>query len=629
MKKIAYIITMIYMLTCMTACVDLDTAPYAQATGGNMWSTESLVEMGVTGVYTSLKMPIYSYDMVGAKLWVGYYGLDVLGMSGSSRLGMSGLFAGSVTPGNSYFSDTWKWCYDGIHRANAAIANIPGADMDEGKKAKRLAEMKVLRAFFYGRLNEIYGNGGLGVPLYLEPVAAEDAILSQTPEAEIWARVIQDLTEAIDEPNLPNNDIGGEGRVSKGCAHALRGRAYLITKQYDKAGADFAKVSECGYALYTGAGDLSYKMLFKQANEQCEEMILSIQYIEEPTKAYGSTLQKYVAAFQQGSKDARGCWTDIRVAPAVVELYEVINPDGSVKSFNWTDFIPEWESTTAEDRKVFFVRDSLVNGKGIHSTVTTIINGTGFNKVSANAKALYLPEGNEERIKKAYANRDPRLAFNVVTPYAEFIGVNSNSTAEGTYVYRWPVPGKPYFDQAQSESNYVEGYKPSGCANAQSELVYMHRKFVGEGLEFAYRESNPIDEPIIRYADVLLLWAEALIESGNLPEAKAKVKQVRDRVGIATPDAPFTNQTTARNYVRDERRREFVGEGINFFDEMRWRTLKETKFDRKFVEQVYGGQVSTGGTYDWLGDQWYTWPVPKTEIERNPNLKPTPGWIYN
>lgn len=156
----------------------------------------------------------------------------------------------------------------------------------------------------------------------------------------------------------------------------------------------------------------------------------------------------------------------------------------------------------------------------------------------------------------------------------------------------------------------------------------MHRKFVGEGLEFAYRKSNSIDEPIIRYADVLLQWAEALVEMNDLAGAKAKVKMVRDRVNINTPDVSFASQSKARDYVRDERRREFVGEGINFFDEMRWRTLKETKFDRKQVEQVYGGSVSTGGTYGWVGDYWYTWPVPKTEIENNPNLKKTPGWIY-
>ncbi|MDR1706581.1 MAG: RagB/SusD family nutrient uptake outer membrane protein [Prevotella sp.] len=630
MKKIAYFIATIYMLVNITACVDLDTAPYSEATGNNMWSTESLVEMGVTGVYNSVKKPIYSTSMVGAGLWVGYYGLDVLGMSGSSRLGMNSLFTSNVNPGNSYFSNMWKWCYDGVHRANAAIVNIPLASMDEGKKAKRVAEMKILRAFFYGRLNEVFGNTGLGVPLYLKPVAATEAYLSQSPESEVWKQIIADLTDAINEPNLPNKDTAKEGRVSKGVAYALRGRAYLITKEYDKAAADYTKVGECGYKLFTDAGAQSYKMLFKQANEQCDEMIFSIQYIEEPTKAYGSTLQKYVAAFQQGSLDSRGCWTDIRIAPAVVELYESVDPvTGAVSDFKWSNYLPEWDNLSVEDRKVFFLRDKMLNGTVINSAVTNVVDGSvGLGSVSSAAKALYLQEGNEGRIKKAYANRDPRLTFNVVTPYSEFRGVNSNSTAEGTYVYRFPVVNKAYFDQSTSDGKYRDGYTPSGSANAEKELVYIHRKFVGEGLEFAYRESNPIDEPIIRYADVLLQWAEALVEKNDLAGAKAKVKMVRDRAGINTPDAPFTNQTTARNYVRDERRREFVGEGINFFDEMRWRTLKETKFDRKQVEQVYGGKVSTGGTYEWIGDHWYTWPVPKTEIEMNPNLTKTPGWIY-
>ncbi|MFV0329134.1 MAG: RagB/SusD family nutrient uptake outer membrane protein [Dysgonomonas sp.] len=635
MRKIAYFIITIYMLVSTTACVDLDTTPYSQATGGNMWSTENLVEMGVVGVYNSVKKPIYSTGMVGAGLWVGYYGLDVLGMSGSSRLGMDGLFTSGVKPSNSYFSNMWKWCYDGVHRSNAAIAHIPDADMDPVKKNIRLAEVKILRAFFYCRLNEIFGNGGLGVPLYLKPVDASEAYLVQSPESEVWDQIIADLTDAINEPNLPKNDIGGEGRVSLGVAYALRGRAYLLTKQFDKAIADYAEVGACGYSLFTAAGANSYKMLFKEANEQCAEMIFSIQYIEEPTKAYGSTLQKYVAAFQQGSGDSRGCWTDVRIAPAVVDLYESIDPvTGAVSDFKWQDYIPEWNNVTVADRKVFFLRDKKLDGTYINKAITDLVDGsqglagTQIEPISDAARALYLEEGNEARIKKVYANRDPRLTFNVVTPYAEFKGVNSNSTAAGTYIYRFPVINKAYFNEASSDATFRAGYTASGSANRETELVYMHRKFVGEGLEFAYRESNPIDEPIIRYADILLQWAEALVEKNDLAGAQAKVKMVRDRVGIKTPDAPFTNQSTARNYVRDERRREFVGEGINFYDEMRWRTLKETKFDRKQVEQIYGGKVTTGGTYDWVGDHWYTWPVPKTEIEMNPNMTKTPGWTY-
>ena len=132
--------------------------------------------------------------------------------------------------------------------------------------------------FFYDRLNILFGNGGLGVPLYTEPVNPSECNKGQSTEQEVWAQVIQDLSDAIAEPNLPDNQIQGEGRVSKGAAYALRGKAYLLTKEYDKAIADFAKVGDCGYKLFP-----NYRQLFKVANERCEEMILSVQYIEDPT----------------------------------------------------------------------------------------------------------------------------------------------------------------------------------------------------------------------------------------------------------------------------------------------------------------------------------------------------------
>jgi hypothetical protein len=637
MKKIFYFLSMACLTGLFQACTDiLDTAPNDKLSSGTMWTTEESVDQGVIGVYYSLQRPVNGNTIVGANIQIGYYGYEALGMTGQGEYAVHSLFASSVQPSNSYFSFTWKWLYDGVHRANAAIAGIQSAPIKEEKKARLVAECKVLRAFFYDRLNILFGNNGLGVPLYTEPVDPTECNKGQSPEAEVWAQVVQDLTDAINEPSLPNNQINGEGRVSKGAAYALRGKAYLITKDYDKAIADFAKVGECRYALYP-----NYKQLFKEAQERCEEMILSVQYIEDPT-GYGTALQKYCAAFQQGAQDSRGCWTDLQVTPALVNLYEVIVDNNTVKPFQWSDYIPQWEEISAlgtANRKVFFIRDSLVNGKGIFTGNTTVnsIVKTELNKLDATARALYLPEGNEARLKAAYANRDPRLAYNVVTPYANFLGVNSNSSGEGWYTYRFPVAGKYYSDQPTAEPNVNKGkredlpddYYTSGNCNAQAEFKYIHRKFVGEGLEFLRREQNPIDEPIIRYADVLLMWAEALVEKGDLTGAMAKVKQVRDRAEVPTMASSFADQTKARNYVRDERRRELMGEGVNFFDEMRWRTLKETKFNEKFSQHAWGGTESTGtATYAWIGDQWYTWPVPKAETELNTNLTRTPGWTY-
>ena len=620
MKKVINYIAIATLLFGMTACYDiLDQMPHNSISGGNMWTTEAQADLGVIGVYSSIQNPVQGGQLIGQDLAIGNYAFDALGMTGMGSYGINNLFTTGVNPSNGRFSFMWKWCYDGIHRANAAITYIPEINMPEDKKARLIAECKVLRAFFYSRLNALFGNGGLGVPLYLEPLSPDEFTKGQSPESEIWDLIIKDLTEAINEPNLKDNDIEGEGRTSKGLAYALRGKAYLTTKEYDKAIADFAKVSECGYGLYS-----DYKELFKEGQERCKEMIFSIQYIENP--GYGSRIQKFCGPFQAGSKDSRGCWTDVQITPALVELYEVVEDDNTVKPFNWDDFFPEWNSLPVDDRKVFFIRNKNFEGTEIHPTITTVIN-TQLNTLSEQAKGLYSDDDNEARLIKAYTNRDPRMNYNVIVPYSKFLGVNSNSSAEVEYIYRWPVAGKYYGDQNNADNNLREGVLPTLSPNAQARFLYMFRKFIGEGLEYGYREANPVDEPIIRYADVLLMWAEALVEKGDLPGAMDKVKQVRDRVGIPTMASSFSEQTTARNYVRDERRREFVGEGVNFFDEMRWRTLKESKFDTQYPRMTWGGQTG-GTTYQWIGDQWYTWPVPKAEVEMNPNLKPTPGWVY-
>ena len=547
MKKILNLLALAAVLGTSTACTDiLDTAPYDKLSSGTMWTTEESVDQGVIGVYYSLQRPFHGDKFIGANAMIGYYGYDALGMAGQGEYGMQNLFTKSVNPSNGFFLKTWQWMYDGVHRANAAIAGIQNAPINDAKKARLVAECKVLRAFFYDRLNILFGNGGLGVPLYTEPVNPSECNKGQSTEQEVWAQVIQDLSDAIAEPNLPDNQIQGEGRVSKGAAYALRGKAYLLTKEYDKAIADFAKVGDCGYKLFP-----NYRQLFKVANERCEEMILSVQYIEDPT-GYGTGIQKYCAAFTQGAKDSRGCWGDLQVTPAVVNLYEEVDGQ-TVKEFAWEDYLSDWKKVTDMEaaeghtkyRKVFFIRDKYVNGQEIHPTVTKVID-TELAKLPKEVQAFYLPEGNEARLKAAYAHRDPRLAYNVVTPYANYLGVNSNSTAEEWYTFRWPVAGKYYADQASAEPNanpnLPDSYYASGFMNAQAEFKYIHRKFIGEGLEYQRREQNPVDEPIIRYADVLLMWAEALVEKGDLSGAMSKVKEVRDRVGIPTMASNYSPQ---------------------------------------------------------------------------------------
>lgn len=405
----------------------------------------------------------------------------------------------------------------------------------------------------------------------------------------------------------------------------------LDENHYAAAVADFEKVETMGYGLFGNYADM-----FKVNNEGNKEMLMVVQNLAVQVWAdasniepmYGSSVQKYCAPYQAGSKDSRGCWNDIQISPAAVDYFEVLVDANTVKPFDWNEFIPGYNETGYADRMVYFLRNTQNSASvDIHANITREVN-LKLNAISVSNRAKYLASGNEARISAVYANRDPRLTASIITPYSSFIGVNSSSSAVDEYIYRWPALGAVYFDGANAESSLVPGMKTTLTSNNTSVFVYMFRKFVSEGVELDYRNTSPVDEPILRYADVLLMKAEAMVELNNLSGAKLAVEEVRNRVGIPTMSQYFTNQTTARNYVRDERRREFVGEGINFFDEMRWRTLKDTKFEyaSRTALQVTGASAP-GPTYVWR-DSWYTWPVPKDEVEMNSNLKRTPGWTY-
>jgi hypothetical protein len=630
---------------CLSRCSDnfLDRNPYNTLASGNMWTTESLCEQGMAGVYATLRGWGPSVGNAGG---AGNFLFDVLGMVSQANYDNNGgFFRTGATASSAILSEQWVKFYRGVYRANDAIEGVSGAPIGEEAKGRMVAEAKFLRALFYLHLNALYGGNGIGVPLYTRNVNAHEYTRPQTPEMDVWEQVIQDLTDAINEPHLPDNYANKtDGKVSKGAAYALRGKAYLYRAQskgwqgqdgagdFESAADDFAKVGEMGYGLFAPTGTPEdFKQLFKVANENSREMIFSVQYIEEATKQFGIRRGKFLSPFQLGGRDNSGSWTDIQVRPAIADLYEVKVNNNTSKAFDWNDYIAGYNTVPLAQREVFFLRDTKKNGTEIHSKVTSSVNNRLNASILSPVKEKYLEEGNEARLRAAYINRDPRLRYSIICPYDTIKGLDANppmGSSEPEYVMRWPwAAGKAYTNGVGMDA-LIPGILPDLTANSEN-LFYIHRKFVGEGLEFQYRESNPIDEPLIRYADVLLMWAEALVELNQLPEAQAKVKLVRDRVGMPTMAANFASKDIARDYVRDERRRELVNEGINFFDEMRWRTLKETKFDQsEDGTQRAWGAPSASVKISWPGDFYYVWAVPKAETDKNPELQKTPGWIY-
>ncbi len=588
MKQLIYSIVIAALLLSSCKSDLLDTAPYDKIGSESMWENENLVDLGVNGVYNTLRQ----YLVANEKWMLEQDGFTSFDRDKTSWLLPSSTFkSGVITAGDRLFSKTWKQHYEGIHRANGALARLEGeVPVTEDKRLRLVAEVKFLRAFFYFGLNQVFK----GVPVYLEPVNEEQLTKGRESEEEVWNTIIDDLTACIQETNLPNMYAEGDpnyGRATKAAAYALRGKTYLYMKKYAEAEADFRKVGEMGAALYQG----EYKDLFTAANEQCPEMIFSVQHIE--LNNLGSRTQKFL-----GTQVAfGGGWNTYMPHPDYVESFE--NADGSV--FNWDDYIPGYSALTPTERQVYFLRDNLsaeqiseLKDKGVKME-------------------LYLPEGNEERIQTAYDSRDPRLKKMIITPYSTFKGARGSN--EYTYTLRWPYVG--YDTEEPFDLR-------SGLRN---EFHYFWRKWVYEGATIANRVYGPTDFPLIRYADVLLMLAEAINEQGFKQEAVDIVNEVRGRAGAvllqstnAGEPTYVADQAAMRERIQNERRWELGMEGINLYDEIRWETLKEKKYyEGNGAKQIFG---TIKYPYLWTGDYCYTWAIPRDEIERNPNLEQNPGW---
>lgn len=114
-------------------------------------------------------------------------------------------------------------------------------------------------------------------------------------------------------------------------------------------------------------------------------------------------------------------WNNYVINPQFVDSYE--NKDGS--PFNWDDIIPGYSAMSTNARQVYFLRNE------INATERANAEASGADMTQ------YKNSGNEERIKAAYANRDPRLGFSVITPYSTFIGGIEGEALP--YVMRFPT----------------------------------------------------------------------------------------------------------------------------------------------------------------------------------------------
>lgn len=197
--------------------------------------------------------------------------------------------------------------------------------------------------------------------------------------------------------------------------------------------------------------------------------------------------------------------------------------------------------------------------------------------------------------------RDPRLDFTIVRPGAYYLGS-----------YRFP--------------NYI--YEGGAYTHPGNQLKHLsgRKYFVEPEEDLAPAHQSELNYIVMRYADVILSKAEAIIETGgDIDEAVRLINRIRtERDDVTITELPMgLSQSEARERLRHERRIEFALEGLYYADIRRWNIgdeiypvevrdhegdLIETKFPNGYSEH-----------HNLL-------PIPDREISLNPNLEQNPGW---
>lgn len=235
----------------------------------------------------------------------------------------------------------------------------------------------------------------------------------------------------------------------------------------------------------------------------------------------------------------------------------------------------------------------MLNGKGINEA------GSGYNE------------------DEPYVNRDPRLQATVV--YHGYQWTNGEGVTSTIYIR----PGS----SADAGASNLDEYAGQG-QNATGTGYYLRKWFDPTAPAGMTSGLNLI---LMRYADVLLMYAEAMNELGQMNESvwNQTIRPIRERAGFT--DAGALNYPTSgdmRTIIRRERRCELAIEGLRLFDIRRWKTIETVQNGR-----LHGAKFAANNTqyieldaraFDPNRD--YLFAVPQSQRDINPNLTQNPGY---
>jgi hypothetical protein len=573
---------------------------------------------------------------------------------------------------DNYNNVMWGRCYRGIYQASVFINNIDiNPEMTDKEKLDYKGQARFVRAYYYWLLLRKYG------PVPIMPDAGvdytksyEDIATPRSPYDSVADYISTEMVQAAKEIQyLKRTDNSNIARPAKGAALATRAYALIFAASPLANGNNdnFAKafVDDKGNRLLSPDYD---EKKWAKAAAACKDVmqlgVYDLYHASFSTSDNGpqdrpTIIPPYNAKFS--NQDWPNGWRNIDPYKSYRNLF-----DGDVSAVGNPELIFSRVNnyTNANESIDAFPVHQMprdYGGWNTHGMTQKMCDAYYMNDgTDCPGKDKEIGRGNgSERLTGFTTQADvdsgryKPLAANVSLQYA-----NREPRFYASVAYSGSIWG--YLNDPEPTHHNRQTFYYRGGGDGYMNSPFHLRTGIGV-MKFINPQFIPtnnniikIPEPAIRYADILLLYAEALNEltssysisswdgsstytiSRDISEIKKGTNPVRIRAGLPDySDATYANRDLLRKALKRERMIELMGEGKRYYDLRRWKDAPveealpiygcNIQMDAAHRDQFYIPVIETDLPTT-FSNKMYFWPIKHSELQRNKCLTQEPGW---
>ena len=567
MKKLFISIALVLTIV---SCDFLEKEPHSLVLE-NYFNNESELQAFLLGVYS----PLMHEQFYGSSYALYNGGGDDLTFYGRSNPPTGGsIMSANANSGNANISAYWRLLYEGVNRANILLESADNnTDIPVTTRNRAKAEAKCLRAFYYFHLVQGWGD----VPFRLHSTQSVTGLDAERTDKEIiYDQILNDMQEAIGQ--LPQStEVSHTEFLTQSAVRGLIARIYLF------------RAGEC-YRDKSAPNEAVRREYFAEAKKWA--LAVKESHLHGLVKPYNRVFIDLSEDLYNSTGTRESIW-EAAIAGNRSTPEQAAGRLGNTLGFGGPDF-----SSTAAYKDLGGIANP----------------GYGYNFAIASLKLydMYESEGDTARGDWNIAN------FAYTQTSTGDRGITGKRFYYGKLRPEYVAPaGYTYIEEAQTVSDNKKT-RPVGKYRREYEKVLPKNK-----------NYTPINFPILRYSDILLMIAEADNELAGSPSALAYecINEVRERAGLL----PLAGLTTGqfRTAIKKERAMELCFEGLRRWDLIRWGEFYTAMRDMEGYIYRTGWDTNHAYAVDYyrVSTAYNYFPIPDAEMALNKKITVNnPGW---